>query len=151
MFRTLYLVFSCVVFKNFNRLSRMLNFANSSLLVFIFDLVASMSIRRWNDAKIAIAIYFVFKNTSYEACAKIIFYKTREVNQESRTNLSVRNKLHDIHMTRDLWTSQIDWNLKVVDDYLISLNVYDFKKLINASETKLVIILEIRFRSFVKS
>lgn len=110
-----------------------------------------MSIRRWNDAEIAVAIYFASRNTGHEACAKIISYKTGGVNQEPRTSLSVRNKLHGIRMTGDLWRPQTGWNLEAVDDYLISLNVYDLKELVSAGEAELAMIPEVRFRSRVTS
>jgi len=110
-----------------------------------------MSIRRWNDAETAVAVYFASRNAGHEACAKIIFHKTGGVNLEPRTSLSVRNKLHGIRMTGDLWRPQTGWNLEAVDDYLISLNVYDLKELVSAGEAELAMIPEVRFQTNVIS
>ena len=128
-----------------------MNLATSPLPATIAGLTASMSIRRWTDAEIAIAVYFASRNAGYKACAKIIFYKTERGNLESRTSLSVRNKLHGIRMTGDLWRLQTGWNLEAVDNYLISLNVYSLQNLVSAGEAKLVMIPEIRCRRGVIS
>ncbi len=102
MSRTLYLVFLYIVFNIFNGSSCTVNLATSFLPVTIAGLTASISIRRWTDAETAIAVYFVFRNTDYKACVKIIFYKTEKENLESQTSLNIRNKFYDIRITEDL-------------------------------------------------
>ena len=106
-----------------------------------------MSLRRWDNEKIAIAIFFAFRNANHEACAKILQLKRREKNSESRTGFSVRNKLDRIRKIEKLWSSHTSWNLKVVDDYLVDLNLSNLTTLMIVSKEKLAMISKIRRRA----
>ena len=102
-----------------------------------------MTLRRWNDDELAIVIYFVFRNADHEAYVKIIQYKIEKKNLKSRSNVAVRIKLDDIRKIKNLWHHQTDWNLKIVDEYLKNLHVFDFDALKNVNEKKLTLISEI--------
>ena len=106
-----------------------------------------MSLRRWDNEKIAIAIFFAFRNASHEACAKILQLKRRGKNSEPRTRFSVRNKLDRIRKIEKLWSPHTSWNLEVVDDYLVGLNLSNLTTLMTVSKEKLAMISEIRRRA----
>lgn len=63
----------------------------------------TMFYKRWTSFKIAIIVYFVFRNASHEECRKILNLKTAKQFKKPRTTLNVRNKFNDIRKIDDLW------------------------------------------------
>jgi len=96
-----------------------------------------MPYRRWTNPEIAIVVYFASRNAGHEGCRKILNLKTAGHFEESRTTLSIRNKLDDIRKIDSLWDEAEGWNIAAVDEWLVALGIENLQALVGVGYEEL--------------